>query len=157
MAKHRFSATLVRPEGRGTWTYLDVPAGVSSEFGIAGQVAVAATVNGEPLRSTLMASGAGGHYLVVPRALREKLGVTSGDEVQVELELDTAPRTVEIPADFDKALAADAAAAEAFASLAPSRRKEYVAWVEDAKRSETRERRIVKAVDMIAEGKKLKA
>lgn len=156
MTRHEFTAALVRPEGRGTWTYVDVPASVSAAIGTAGQVAVVGTLNGEPFRSTLMARGGGAHYLVVPRALRDALGVTPGDEVTVGLEVDTAPRTVELPADLDQALAADPAAAEAFASLAPSHRKEYVAWIEEAKRSETRQRRIARAVDMIAEGRKLK-
>lgn len=156
MTKHEFTAALIRPEGRGTWTYVDVPAGVSAAIGTPGQAAVVGTVNGEPFRSTLMSRGGGAHYLVVPRPLRDALGVTTGDEVRIELEVDTAPRTVEVPADLDQALAADPAAAEAFASLAPSHRKQYVAWIEEAKRSETRERRVAKAVDMIAAGQRLK-
>ncbi len=156
MTKYRFIDKLIRPAGVGTWTYVKVPANVSADIGIEGQVPIRGTVGGESFRSTLMARGAGGHYLVVPRPLRDALGVAAGDEVDVEFEVDSEPRTVDVPADLAKALAENAAASESFGSFAPSYRKAYIDWIEDAKLEPTRARRLAKAVAMLAEGKKLK-
>ncbi len=89
----------------------------------------------------------GGQYLIPFSAdKREATGIGGGDAIEVELTLDTAPRTVEPPEDLAVALAAAPGAAEAFAALAPSRQKAHVASVEGAKTDATRERRIAKAV-----------
>ena len=81
---------------------------------------------------------------------RNAARVTAGDTVDVTLELDTEPRTVEVPADLAAALAAQPGAAEAFAALAPSKRKEFVRQVNEAKAAETRERRIAGIVAKVA-------
>src|SRR5689334_21934433 len=90
----------------------------------------------------------GGRFMVPLAAEhRTAAGVAAGDEVDVDIELDTAPRKVDVPADLASALVAVPGAREAFDALAFTHRKEWVRSVEDAKKPETRARRIAKAVD----------
>ena len=95
----------------------------------------------------------GGENLIgLSKAARAELAVETGDEVTVTIELDETPREVDVPADLAAALAADPAAAAAFEGLAFSHRKEYAVWVADAKREETRLRRVAQAIDRLREG-----
>ncbi len=82
-------------------------------------------------------------------------GVQGGDEVEVTIELDAAPRGVEVPAALAAALAADPQARACFEGMAFSHRKEYARWVAEAKREETRQRRVQQALEMIRAGKNL--
>lgn len=82
-------------------------------------------------------------------ANRQAAGVQGGEEVDVTLELDLIPRTVEVPQDLKAALI-DSGALEAFENSAPSMKKEYVRQVEEAKAQETRERRIAKIVEKLS-------
>lgn len=86
------------------------------------------------------------------KAVRTAAGVEAGDEIEVELVLDAAPRVVEVPAELAAALAAQPGATEKFDALAPSHRKEFTRWVTDAKRAETRERRLAEAVRKVLAG-----
>ncbi|MEQ4484751.1 YdeI/OmpD-associated family protein [Cohnella silvisoli] len=157
MESRTFKGPLLRPPGVGTWIYVDVPFDAESIFGSKGQVRVRGTVNGAVFRSTLMPRGDGTHYLVVGGELREAAGVSVGDEVMVNLSADTDERIVEAPDDLQAELAVHEAANRFWAALAYSYRKEYVNWIEDAKREATWHSRIAKAVQMLAEGKKLKS
>jgi hypothetical protein len=156
MGGKTFTARLVRMEGVGTWTYLVVPFDVEKAFGRGGQVKVAGTVAGIPFRSSLLPNGDGNHFLVVPKPVRDKAKVKVGDRVKVALSLDAAPRAVEAPPDLARALAGSKPAKQAWDAFAPSHRKAYVAWIVEAKRQETRARRIERAVGLMAERKPLK-
>ena len=113
---------------------------------------VVATVNGHTWRTSVARMG--GEFLVgVNRAVRQEAGVEAGDTVDVELALDTAPREVEVPQALADALAADDEAREAFDRLAYTHRKEYARWIEEAKRDETRRRRLAQALEMLRQGK----
>ena len=113
---------------------------------------VVATVNGYTWRTSVARMG--GEFLVgLNRAVREGAGVQAGDQVEVELELDAAPREVEVPRALADALAADGEAREAFDRLAYTHRKEYARWIEEAKRDETRPRRVAQALEMLRQGK----
>ena len=81
MTSYNFNAILRRPEGVGTWTYLDIPVDVSATFGVKGQVKVKGTINGQPFRSSALPHGDGTHYLVVGQPIRNALVVTQGDTV----------------------------------------------------------------------------
>ena len=95
----------------------------------------------------------GGEFLVgLSREVRTGAGVEAGDEVSVSLELCAQPREVEIPDGLAQALAADPAA-KAFDGMAFTHRKEYARWIAEAKREETRQKRIQKALDMLKEGR----
>lgn len=92
-------------------------------------------------------------YVVVNRAVKAATGVDAPDRVRVRMELDTEPRKVAVPRDLAAALAADRVAKKAFASLSFTHQREYVEWVEEAKRPETRARRIASTVARVREGK----
>jgi hypothetical protein len=154
VGSRRFEAVLVKPEGTGTWTYLVVPFDSGREFGTRSQVRVKGTVDGHPYRSTLLPTGEGGHFLVVKSEIRKAIVKEAGESVRVTIEPDSKPRSVRTPKDLLKAIAGNSRARAAFQRMAYSHRKEYVEWVEQAKRSETREARITKAVAMIANGSK---
>jgi hypothetical protein len=116
---------------------------------------VRATVNGYSWRTTV-ATMHGETLLGLNRAVRESAGVQAGDAVEVAIELDTAPREVDVPEALARALAGDPVAKAAFEALAFTHRKEYARWVGDAKRQETRDRRVTRALEMLREGKTLR-
>jgi hypothetical protein len=113
---------------------------------------VVATVNGYTWRTTVMRMG-GEFLLGLNREVRTGAGAEAGDEVSVELAFDTAPREVSVPPALAAALDADPAARTVYDGLAFTHRKEYARWIEEAKREETRERRVAKALDMLKAGK----
>jgi Bacteriocin-protection, YdeI or OmpD-Associated/Domain of unknown function (DUF1905) len=119
-------------------------------------VPVRGTINGHPLRSNVMPWGDGRFYLLVSRDVRTAAGVGPGDEVAVTLERDDAPREVETPEALAEALAQSPAAAEGWEKLPPSAKKQYADWIAEAKREETRQRRLAQAIELIAEGKRLR-
>jgi uncharacterized protein YdeI (YjbR/CyaY-like superfamily) len=90
--------------------------------------------------------------IVVNRAVKAATGVDAPDRVRVELELDTEPRTVRVPKDLRAAFAGDDAARAAFAGLSYTHRREYVEWIEEAKRPETRARRIAATAERLHAG-----
>lgn len=147
---------MIRPEGIGTWTYLDIPREVSEAFGAKGQVKVKGTVNGYPFQSTLMPHGDGTHYLVVGKGIRDQIHASHGDTVSVTIELDRSTRQVELPEDFKQALESMPHLGDAFAKLSYSHQKEYVNWILGAKQETTRHRRIEKALEMLSQGKHLR-
>jgi hypothetical protein len=113
---------------------------------------VVATVNGYTWRTSVIPMG--GEFLVgLSREVREGAGAQAGDQVEVTIELDTAPREVEVPEVLAAALAADPQAKASFDAMAFTHRKEYARWVAEAKREDTRQRRVGQAVEMIRAGK----
>ncbi|WP_339317492.1 YdeI/OmpD-associated family protein [Paenibacillus sp. FSL R10-2734] len=151
-----FEAKLVRPDANGSWTYLNVPLDTEEIFETKSRVQVKGSVNGIPYRGTLMPHGNGKHFMVVKKELRDLAKAQPGDTVRVTMEQDYQLREVEAPEDFLDALSAHEQAEAYFNSLAYSYQKEYVAWIEGAKRPETRASRIEKSVSKLAEGLKLK-
>jgi uncharacterized protein YdeI (YjbR/CyaY-like superfamily) len=117
-------------------------------------VPIVATSDGVEYRGSIAKMGPE-PMLLVRSDVRAKLNKAKGDSVDVTVALDTAPRTVEVPADFAKELERGNAR-KPFDAMSYSHQREYVQWIEEAKREETRERRIAKAVDMITAGKRLR-
>lgn len=142
--KTTFTTTVVQEEGKNA-TGLRIPAEAIDALGGKKRPAVRVTLSGYTYRSTVAAYG---DVFMLPLAQehREAAGVKAGDQVEVTLELDTEPRTVEVPDDLAAALAARPGARAAFDALAYSARKEHVRQVETARAQETRERRIAKIV-----------
>jgi hypothetical protein len=138
--------------GGKTATGIEVPAAVVAKLGSSKRPAVSATINRYTYRSTVAPMG-GRFMLPVSAQVREAAGVAAGDVVDVDLELDTAPREVTVPADFGRALARDAAARRFFEGLSFSNKQRIVISIEAAKAPETRERRIAKAVNALREGR----
>jgi Bacteriocin-protection, YdeI or OmpD-Associated/Domain of unknown function (DUF1905) len=149
VSKHRFEAVLTKSEGTGT--YVVVPLDVPALFG-SRRPPVRGTVNEFPFRTTLAPYG-DDWYLGFNREVRAGAKVEAGHAVVVELERDDEPREVEVPPDLAEALSSDPAAEATFERFSYSHRKQYVDWIEEAKREETRRRRIEKAVDLLREGK----
>jgi hypothetical protein len=134
---------------RGSGHFLDLPFDPREALGEA-RPAVRGSVNGTPFRARISTYG-GEFMLLLNREIREAAGIGPGDTVDVELERDTEPRTVEVPNDLAAAL--DDEARAAFDRMSYTHRREYVDWITEAKRPETRERRVAKAVELIREGR----
>ena len=136
-----------------TATGFQVPAEVVEALGAGKKPAVKVTIGGHTYRSTVASRG--DRYLIgVSAANRASAGVEAGDQVEIDLELDTEPREVVMPPDLAQALAGDARAHRFFESLSYSQKQWYVSPIAEAKKRETRERRVAKALAMLAEGRK---
>jgi hypothetical protein len=132
-------------------TGIPVPDEVIAALGASKRPPVTITVNGYTYRTTAVRMG--GRFLVPLSAEhRESAGVRAGDEVVVDIENDAAPREVELPPDLAEAM--DDVARAAYDGLSYSHRKEWVRWVEEAKRPETRATRIEKTVAGLKDGRK---
>ncbi|HET6697159.1 MAG TPA: YdeI/OmpD-associated family protein [Gaiellaceae bacterium] len=144
----RFQTTL-QVEGR-TATFFEVPLDVPAVFGRA-RPPVPVTIGGHTYRSTIAVYG-GRYFVPLNRQNREAAGVAAGDEVTVELEADTDERTVTVPDDLRAALDGDEPARAAFDALSYTHRREYVEWIAEAKRQETRRRRVEQTVERLRSG-----
>jgi hypothetical protein len=144
-----FRAELADAGGGGAT--LLVPPAVAAALGPAKRPPVRVTVGGHSFRTRLAVYG-GEAYIGVAKADRAAAGIAVGDACDVEVAPDAEPRPVAVPDDLAAALAAEPGGAEAFAALAPSHRREYVAWVEEAKRPDTRARRIAGTVERVVAG-----
>jgi hypothetical protein len=143
--------TTVQLEGK-TATGLLVPPEVVTGLGESKKPAVTVTVNGFTYRSTIAARG--GRYLIpVSADIRKQSGVAAGDEVDVDVELDTAPREISVPDDFAERLAAEPAVLDFFNTLSYSNKSVHTLSIEQAKTPETRARRVDKAMDTLRQGK----
>lgn len=142
--KTAFTTTILLDE-KVNATGIRVPAEAIAALGGKKKPPVIVTINGFTYRSTVAAYG-DVYMLPLSQERRTAAGVGPGDVVEVTLELDTEPRTVEVPDDLASALAARPGARTAFDALAYSTRKEHVRQVMEAKAQETRERRIAKIV-----------
>jgi hypothetical protein len=134
-----------------TATGIPVPEQIVTGLGGGKRPKVQVTVNGFSYRSSVGSVG-GRAMLPVSAQIRDGAGITAGDEVEVDLELDTAPREVSVPEDAAVALAAAPAAKAAFEKLSYSHQSRWIGSVEDAKTAETRQRRIGKMVSELGEG-----
>lgn len=143
--------TIVESTGKTT-TGILVPPEVVEELGGGKRPSVKVTVGGHTYRSTV-ATRDGQHMISLSAENREKSGVSAGDNVEVELELDTKPREIEVPEDLAEALAGDAEAKSFFEGLSYSNKRYYVEWIVGAKKEETRQRRVEKAVTLLRDGK----
>jgi hypothetical protein len=112
---------------------------------------VSATVNGYTWR-TSVARMRGEFLLGLNREVRQNAKVEAGDTATIVIELDSEPREVAVPEDLSVALSAHAELQQRFDGLAFTHRKEFVRWIEEAKKPETRERRVVKTLEMISRG-----
>jgi bifunctional DNA-binding transcriptional regulator/antitoxin component of YhaV-PrlF toxin-antitoxin module len=147
----KFKTTLFQAEGMNA-TGIVIPPEVIEKLGGGKRAAVKVTINGYTYRNTTAVMG-GKHMVGVAKEHREAAGIKGGDRIEVTLELDAAPREVDVPDDFAAALK-KAKARPAFDKLAYSHRKEHVRAILEAKAPETRARRIEKAVEKVLAGKK---
>jgi hypothetical protein len=135
-----------------TATGIEVPAAVVAKLGSSKKPAVRVTIKGYTYRSTV-ATMSGRFMLPISAEVRGAAGVAARDKVEVDVELDTAPREVTVPPDFARALSREPAAKRFFEGLSFSNKQRIVIAIEGAKAAETRERRIAKSVTSLREGK----
>lgn len=140
-AKKTFTARLVEEGG------IEVPFDVAQVFGKK-RMPIVVTVNGVKYRTTVAVYG-GRYYFAMRREIREQAGVALRGKVKVTIEPDLAPRVVEAPPDLMKALRKHAPALARWKTWSYTHQREIVEWVTSAKRPETRERRVEKAVAML--------
>jgi len=158
--KQTFTAIIQNAGGGGA--FVEAPFDVEAAFG-SKRPKVKAIIEGVPYRGLLvrtpaLAPGAsvGGpnHMLIILKGIREQIGKTFGDEIKVSVEVDVEERVIAVPAELKRLFKSDKAAKSAFEKLSYTHQKEYVKWIEEAKKDETRQSRIVKTIKMLKERKK---
>lgn len=146
--KYEFDA-LIKSNDSVNSGYIDFPFNVSKEFGGKGRVKVKALIDGCLYRGSLVKMGGDCHLLGITQNVRKETGKNPGDTVHVVLEEDADERIVEIPEDLLILLKKDPGLLMFFNSLSYTHRKEYVRWIVEAKKEETRKNRLVKAVELL--------
>lgn len=155
-ARLRFKAKLLCPAGSpggGSWAFLVLPKSVSAQLPRRGRTSVDGTLNGHPFRATLEPDGQLSHWLKVGKGLREASGVEVGDTVTLEVAPVAKEPEPKLPPDFRKALAASPQARAVWKATTTIARIDWIHWIESAKQSATRQRRMENACDMLAAGK----
>lgn len=146
----RFRTTILQSDK--TATGIEVPPAVVEQLGAGKRPPVRVTINGFTYRSTIAVMG-GAFMVGVSAENRAGAGVKGGDEVDVDMELDTEPRTVDVPPELAVALDADPAAKATFEKLSPSNKGWHVSQVTGTNNPETRQRRIEKQIAALHAGK----
>ncbi|GAC1672620.1 MAG: hypothetical protein PVS3B2_14570 [Candidatus Dormibacteraceae bacterium] len=142
----RFRGKLTPTPRGGGGCYVPVPSEAAAELGLKGMPKIHAVIAGQPYRGSLMPMGDGTYCLGVLKSIQQSAGVGFGDTVEVLLELDTAPRTVEPPSDLARVITRDKRMAANWDKLSFTDKKEMARSLEDAKKPETRERRLKSAI-----------
>jgi len=152
--KQKFQILLEKDENSEACGF-HVPFDVQEVFGTKARVPVCGTINGFPYRGSIMNMG-DGHIMAVNKKLREGARVKGGDIINVVMERDDTPRIITPPDDFAKALNKSKEAKAFWDKLSYTHQREYVQAIEEAKKEETRLRRIEKSIEMLSAGKKPK-
>ncbi|MBV8279263.1 MAG: DUF1905 domain-containing protein [Verrucomicrobia bacterium] len=143
-----FSLKLSKANASGTLTYISVPEKELAKLGTRKRLPVKVRINQYQYQSTIAPMG-GEYCIPVRKEVREAAAVSAGDLITVTLEPDLEPRTVLVPDDLARSLRTHELAQASFEAMSYSHRKEYVQWIEGAKRPETRAKRIAQAVDRL--------
>jgi hypothetical protein len=149
--KHTFTATIQNAGGGGA--FVEVPFDVEATFG-SKRPKVKALIEGVSYRGILTRMGTECHILGIRKDIRQQIGKTFGNEIQVTVEPDLEERVIEIPKDLMKELKKEKDAKASFDELSYTHRKEYVTWVMEAKKDETRQSRITKTIELLKTGKR---
>ncbi|HXY83804.1 MAG TPA: YdeI/OmpD-associated family protein [Candidatus Saccharimonadales bacterium] len=153
----RFKAKLFRPDATakiGSWAVLTLPKNASAMLPSRGITMVEGTINSIPFRAALEPNGKGSHWLRVNKTMRDAAGADAGDTVAVEITRAGEEPEIRVPMDLRIALRAAPLAQASWADITPMARRDWVFSISSAKQSETRRRRIEKACDMLASGKR---
>lgn len=151
MTQHKFKTKLIGHSEMDAAALMP-PFDVLEVFQRKGRVPVKGTINGFPFRSSLMNMGEG-HMMAVNAQMRAGANCKAGDTVDVVMEFDAEERRVEVPAYLKKIIAADSVAMGNWEKLSFTHQKEHVRAIEDAKKPETREKRIAAMMDMLRKKK----
>src|SRR5271154_1419083 len=153
----RFNAKLFRPEASdnvGSWAFLTLPKSASAKLPSRGTTMVEGTINGFPFRAALQPNGKASHRLTVNKEMHDAAGADADDTVTVEIARAGEEPEVRVPLDLRKALAATPLAQAGWEDITPMARRDWIFSISSAKQPETRRRRIEKACDMLASGKR---
>jgi len=151
MKKYKFKAAIQAGERGGAFVFF--PFDVEKEFRTKGRIPVAGTFDGAPFREALIRYGYPQHLLGVPKAIREEIGKKVGDMIEVALWKDEEERTIEVPPELQKLLEQEQLL-PFFEKLSYTHRKEYCRWITEARKEETRQSRLAKAIVMLKQGVK---
>jgi hypothetical protein len=146
MKKYKFTAKIIAGDGGGAGVLF--PYNTQEEFGTKGRVPIHATFDGVPYTGSLIKYGFPQHTLHLPKAIRAQLGKAPGDTIDVVVWKDESERTLEVPAPFFTLMKQENLL-PFFESLSYTHRKEYCRWIAEAKKEETRARRLEKAMEML--------
>lgn len=130
-------------------TFIEFPYDVKEEFGVKGQVKVIATFDGYEYRGSLAKMGHHCHMLGITQKIRKEIGKGPGDTVGVILRKDDQERVINLPEELEIALTQNPKAKQFFDTLSYTNKKEYVQWISSAKKQETKEARLQKAIEML--------
>lgn len=140
------TTTLTASQGNATG--IKIPEAHVEKLNSGRKPKVKATINGYTYRTSIAFMG-GEYWIPVAKAIRDAAGISAGEAITLHLELDTEPRTVEIPEALAKAFAKNKPAKAAFDKLAPSHQKEHVRAINEAKKEETLKKRVEKTIEML--------
>jgi len=150
MKEYKFKATIEGTGGSGG-AYVLFPFDAQTEFGTRAQIRVVASFDGVSYAGSLVKYGHPQHMLPILKNIRERIGKGPGDTVDVVIKRDESVRTVEVPPEFAKLMKKEGVSAT-FEKLSYTHRKEYCRWITEAKKEETRQARLTKAVAMLKKG-----
>jgi Bacteriocin-protection, YdeI or OmpD-Associated/Domain of unknown function (DUF1905) len=153
----RFKAKLLqpaRPPRGSTWSFLVLPARASAKLPTRGSTSVRGTLNGQRFCATLEPDGRRGHWLKVPRRLRQAARARTGDVVALVIAPVDAALATRVPPDLRRALAATPKAQAQWSEITAAARRDWILWITTARREDTRVRRVAGACDMLAGGKR---
>lgn len=151
MKKYKFKAKIEAGQGGGA--YVLFPYDTQKEFATNGKVPVKATFEGVPYAGSLVKHGHPQHMLGMAKAIREQIGKGPGDTIEIVVWKDEEVRTVEVPAEFERLIKKEELLS-VFNELSYTHRKEYCRWITEAKKEETRLKRLEKAIEMLKKGVK---
>jgi hypothetical protein len=154
MGAQKFAATIEAIGPGGAWTRIVLPFDVPKVFGSKGRTSVRGTINGHAFRSSIFPDGDGSFHMMMNKALLSGAAAGAGDRVKVVMEKDEGGRAMATPPDLARALAKTPAARRTFQAKTDAFRNEYIVWIASGKQDETRRRRIARAVELIAAGKR---
>lgn len=146
-----FQAVIVDAGGGGA--FVRIPFDVEKTFGKK-RVPISALIEGIPYRGTLVRMGESSHILIILKEIRKAVGKGIGDTIGISLFEDTKPRVIEIPPDLQNAFENAPRAWDAFNKLSYSHQKEHVRAIMEAKRDDTRQKRITKTIQILQDTKK---
>jgi bifunctional DNA-binding transcriptional regulator/antitoxin component of YhaV-PrlF toxin-antitoxin module len=149
MKKYKFKAKIEAGDGGGA--YVLFPYDTGKEIAAKGKVPIKATFDGVPYTGSLFKYGKPLHVLGMPKAIREQIGKSPGDTLEVVVWKDEEVRTVEVLAPFENLMKKEGLL-PVFQKLSYTHRKEYCRWISEAKKEETRLKRLEKAIEMLKQG-----
>jgi hypothetical protein len=150
----KFIAVLESPDDGIDGAFVSIPYDVEAEYGTKGHIKVKARFDDHPYRGIIANMGTGCHVIIVRKDVRAAIGKNVGDEIKVEIELDTDERTVIIPPTLKDAFTRSPKAEQFFNTLSFTNRKEYAGWISSAKKPETQAKRLSETIRKLLAGKK---